>query len=77
MSIHKVTKSTFRAKMFEYIRQLQEKGGTLVITEYGKPVLEIRPYQVRQTCAEIFRDLRGKIKIDRALAIASTEAEWN
>ncbi len=74
--MNKVSKSALKAKMFEYFRELQEKGGTLIVTDFGKPVLQITQFQEKQACSELFRDLRGKVKINRAAALDSTEDEW-
>ncbi len=71
-----VTKSALKAKMFEYFREIEDKGGTLVVTDYGKPVLQIQPFRPKHSCSEVFSDLRGKVRIDRAAAVESTEEEW-
>lgn len=39
-----VSKSKFKAKALEYFRQVEASGEPIVITEHGKPKLEIRPY---------------------------------
>lgn len=36
-----VSKSVLKAKMFEFFRELEEHGGELIVTDYGKPVLRI------------------------------------
>ena len=43
MTAH-VSKSKFKAKALEYFRQVEASGEPIVITEHGKPKLEIRPY---------------------------------
>lgn len=37
--------SDFTGKSAEYFRQVQETGEALILTESGKPVLQIAPYQ--------------------------------
>jgi antitoxin (DNA-binding transcriptional repressor) of toxin-antitoxin stability system len=41
MSAH-ISKSKFKAKALEYFRQVETTGEPLVITDHGKPALEIR-----------------------------------
>jgi hypothetical protein len=41
MSAH-VSKSKFKAKALEYFRQVETTGEPLVITDHGRPALEIR-----------------------------------
>lgn len=40
-----VSKSKFKPRALEYFRQVEETGQSLVITDHGKPVLRITPYQ--------------------------------
>ena len=44
----RVSKSKFKARALEYMRELQESGSTLVITDRGTPVLRILPYTEEQ-----------------------------
>ena len=39
-----VSKSKFKAKAFEYFRQVETSGEPIVITDNGKPVLEMRRF---------------------------------
>lgn len=63
--------------MFEYFRELEEKGDSLIVTDFGRPVLQIIPYKMKESTAEIFKDIRGKVKLDRKEVLKSTEEEWN
>ncbi len=72
----KVSKSELKAKMFEHFRELEAKGGSLIVTDYGKPVLKIVPVKEEQSVAELFSAVRGKVKIDRDAALESTVEEW-
>ena len=47
----RVSKSRFKARALEYMRELQESGSTLVITDRGRPVLRILPYTEEQNHA--------------------------
>ena len=42
-----VSKSQFKAKALEYFRQVEAGGKPVIVTDHGKPKLEIRPYQPR------------------------------
>lgn len=72
----KVSKSGFKAKMFEYFRELEERGDELIVTDFGKPVLKITPCSVGAGVNELFKELRDKAHISRASAVESTSNEW-
>ena len=40
-----VSKSKFKAKALEYFRRVEETGEAIVVTDKGRPVLEIVPYR--------------------------------
>lgn len=46
MSGNQVSKSEFKAKALEYFRQIEATGEPLIVTDHGKPALEVRPYRV-------------------------------
>lgn len=54
-----VSKSTFKAKALEYIREVEITGRALVITDHGEPVLKLVPYA--HDPAEALRSLRGSV----------------
>lgn len=56
---HLVSKSSFKAKAFEYFREVESTGKELIITDHGKPVLKIVPYS--HDPAETLRSLRGSV----------------
>lgn len=39
-----ISKSEFKAKALEYFRQIESSGTSLIVTNHGKPSIEIRPY---------------------------------
>ncbi len=45
MSDNQVSKSEFKAKALELFRQVEASGQSLVVTDHGKPTLEVRPYR--------------------------------
>lgn len=38
-----ISKSEFKAKALEYFRQIESSGTSLIVTNHGKPSIEIRP----------------------------------
>jgi prevent-host-death family protein len=57
-----VSKSRFKPRALEYFRQVEETRQGLIITDRGKPVLKITPYQpARETKAAGGGRLRGAI----------------
>ncbi len=54
-----VSKSKLKARALQYFRQVEQTGHELVITDRGKPVLKIVPYQADPN--ETLRILKGSI----------------
>lgn len=42
---NQVSKSEFKAKALEFFRQVEASGESVIVTDHGKPVLEVRPYR--------------------------------
>jgi antitoxin (DNA-binding transcriptional repressor) of toxin-antitoxin stability system len=40
-----VSKTEFKARALEFFRQIEATGESLIVTDHGKPALEIRPYR--------------------------------
>jgi len=45
MDSNHVSKSEFKAKALEYFRQIESSGESVIVTDHGKPALEVRPYR--------------------------------
>jgi antitoxin (DNA-binding transcriptional repressor) of toxin-antitoxin stability system len=45
MDANQVSKSEFKAKALEYFRQIEGSGESVIVTDHGKPALEVRPYR--------------------------------
>jgi prevent-host-death family protein len=45
MNGNEISKSEFKAKALEYFRQVESSGQSVIVTDHGKPTLEIRPYR--------------------------------
>ena len=39
-----VSKSQFKPKVLAYLREVEESGEALVITDHGRPVVRVAPY---------------------------------
>lgn len=52
-----VSKSRFKAHALAYFRQVETSGKSLIITDRGKPVLRLVPYQGDpETAVRVLRD---------------------
>ena len=45
MSSNAVSKSQFKAKALEFFRQVEATGESVIVTDHGKPTLEVRRYR--------------------------------
>ena len=41
----RVSKSEFRARAFELLRRVESSGQSVILTDRGRPTLELRPYR--------------------------------
>jgi antitoxin (DNA-binding transcriptional repressor) of toxin-antitoxin stability system len=74
MPANVVSKSEFKAKALELFRQIELHGHSLIVTDHGKPVLEVRPYQARdQNPLEMLRN--SVIRFDNATEPVGDE-DW-
>jgi antitoxin (DNA-binding transcriptional repressor) of toxin-antitoxin stability system len=56
-----VSKSRFKAQALELFRQVEASGEPLVITDHGRPTLEVRPYRPARPDANPLEELRGSV----------------
>lgn len=71
-----VSKSQFKAKALEYFRQVEASGEPLIVTDHGKPTLEIR--RINHEKQDPFEILKGSVLwYDRPFDPAVDEDEWN
>ena len=56
-----VSKSRFKAQALELFRQVEASGEPLVITDHGRPTLEVRPYRPARPAADPLEQLRGSV----------------
>lgn len=45
MNNNQISKSEFKSKALEYFRQVEATGESIIVTDHGKPALEVRPYR--------------------------------
>ena len=58
----RVSKSQFKAHALELFRQIEASGETLVVTDHGRPALEVRPYRpIDSPTADPLDALRGSV----------------
>jgi prevent-host-death family protein len=51
-----VSKSEFKAKALEFFRQVETTGESMIVTDHGKPAVEVRPYRgVERSPLEVLR----------------------
>jgi prevent-host-death family protein len=70
-----VSKGTLKAKMLEYFRRVEESGEELVVTDNNVPVLRIVPIRQRRAAADVFADVRGRVRYHEDV-LAPTADEW-
>ena len=52
-----ISKGKLKAKMLEYFREVERTGEPLIVTDYGRKVLEVRPVAQTGSKAEIMAKL--------------------
>lgn len=68
-----ISKSLFKPKVLEFLREVEETGEALVITDRGRPVVRVEPYASGD---EILALLRGVVlRYDDPTAPVGTE-DW-
>lgn len=70
-----VSKSALKARMLAYLREVEQTGEPLVVTDNNRPVLRIVAIRERIPAAEMFADVRGRVKYSGDL-LAPTHEEW-
>lgn len=55
-----VSKSDFKAKALQFFREVEQSKRPLVITDRGRPVLELRPFEAESEAT--LQSLRGSVR---------------
>lgn len=71
-----VGKNKLKTHMFEILRGIETSGNSVIITDFGKPVLRISPYGKKQSASEIFKDWLGKVHVDDDELLKSSTTDW-
>jgi prevent-host-death family protein len=50
-----VSKSQFKPRVLEYLREVETSGEPLVVTDRGRPVVRIEPYRAGDDILELLR----------------------
>jgi prevent-host-death family protein len=70
-----VSKSKFKPRALEFFRQVEETGEELVITDQGRPVVKVVPYQATRVAKP--STLRGSVRrYERPLEPVAA-GDWN
>ncbi|TYR34933.1 type II toxin-antitoxin system prevent-host-death family antitoxin [Mesorhizobium microcysteis] len=75
MVVH-VSKSRFKAKALELMRQVEASGEPIVITDHGKPALELKPIGAKPARDPLER-LRGSLLFYDRPFDPVDEEEWD
>ncbi len=73
-----VSKIRFKARAFEYFRQVEKTGEPVIVTDRGRPVVEIRRHSgARKGGKDPLAELRGSVlRFDDRTVSGVDESEW-
>lgn len=76
-SPREVSKSQFKAQALALFREIETTGEAVVITDHGRPALEVRPYRASETGAvPALQALRGSVTYYEAPFDSIDESAW-
>jgi len=70
-----ISKSQFKARALEYFRQIESTGQPLIVSDHGRPVLEVRPYQ--RTRPNPLQALKGSLMRYQRPSDPVGEDDWD
>ena len=70
---NQVSKSEFKAMALKFFRQVEASGESVVITDHGKPALELRPYRGN---ARKPRDVLRRSVVRYVDSTAPVDSDW-
>ena len=73
--MHTVSKGKFKARLLEYLRNVEKTGEDLVVTDHGVPKLRVTPYREREDVGVLFAAERGRVTY-HADPDEPTQEEW-
>ncbi len=72
--VTQISKSQFKAKALQLFREVESKGESIIITDHGEPVIEIRQYREKlQSPLEI---LKGSVTMYLDPSEPVAESDW-
>jgi antitoxin (DNA-binding transcriptional repressor) of toxin-antitoxin stability system len=74
MDRNQVSKSEFKAKALEFFRQIETSGESVVVTDHGKPTLEVRAYRSNER--DPLDVLRGSVVRYDSPTEPVADSEW-
>jgi antitoxin (DNA-binding transcriptional repressor) of toxin-antitoxin stability system len=75
-----VPKGKLKGKMLEYFRQVEETGETLIVTDRGREVLEIKALKPKAQVSEVISRLRQKASLSTLtdeMELLAPTTDWN
>ena len=76
-SPREVSKSQFKAQALALFREIETTGEAVVITDHGRPALEVRPYRPAATgSVSPLQELRGSVSHYESPFDPVDESEW-
>ncbi len=73
----KVSKSTLKAKMFEYFDEVESTGQSLIVTDFNEPVLVVVPYSAKKEVSDVFKTWpKEKAKLPKEVLLAPCSQDW-
>lgn len=70
-----LSKNQLEGQLLEMLDMIEKTGRELIVTDNGKPVLKIVPYNKKGTVDEIFGDYYGKLVIHEDINTPTID-EW-
>lgn len=70
-----ISKTEFKAKALEFFRQIETSGVSVVVTDHGRPTLEVRPY--REVTHNPLVTLKGSVASYRDPTKPIATSEWD
>jgi prevent-host-death family protein len=74
-AVKTMSKSRLKPRLLEIMREIEETGEELVVTDHGKPTLVISPFRERKPPEELFAAERGRLILHED-PDTPTEGEW-
>jgi prevent-host-death family protein len=69
-----VSKSQFKAKALELLREVERTGESLIVTDHGVPTIEVRRYHPREV--DPLERLKGSVLAYEAPTEPVAEDDW-